>query len=100
MGIDVEALRKQSALYLLKMKEKRLLSKAAIDDIVENTSAIFDRTFEMAKAAFKEKLADTRVDIDVDEALSGLTDPFDGLKTQHFQEKYYLEELGLIVSYT
>ena len=98
MGTDVDALRKQSALYLLKMKEKRLLSQAAIDDIVENTSAIFDKTLKMAKAAFREKLADTGVDIDVDETLFGLIDPFDGLKTKHYQEKYYLENLGLIVS--
>ena len=34
MGADVDALRRQSALFILKMKEKRLLSQAAVDDII------------------------------------------------------------------
>ena len=72
-----------------------------MDDIVEDTCAIFTRTFEMMKAGVRENLAEAGVDltsVNLDSVFSNLTDPFDGLKSKHFQEKYFVQNLGLIVS--
>lgn len=57
MGTDVSAIRRQSALFILNMKEKRFLTQTAIDDMINETSAIFDRTFVVVKAGVREKLA-------------------------------------------
>ena len=98
MGTDVVAVQRQSALFLLKMKEKRLLTQAAIDDMVEETTAIFERTFSILKAGVREKLASSGVDVEVDSVFRNLADPFSGLKTKYSQEKYFRENLKLIVS--
>ena len=34
----------------------------------------------------------------LDDVFDNVSDPFMGLETSHFQEKYYREKLGLIVS--
>ena len=62
---------------------------------------IFTRTFEMVKAGVREKLAEAGVDsssVNFDDVFTGLTDPFAGLRSKHFQEKYFEQHLGLIVS--
>ena len=67
-----------------------------MDDIVEDSCAIFTRTFE---AGVREKLAETGVgssSVNLDDVFKGLTDPFAGLRSKHFQEKYFQEHLGLI----
>ena len=98
MGTDTEARRRKSALFLLKMKKKRLLPQAAIDDMIEETTALFDRTFTILKAGVRESLASCGVDVNLDSVFANLSDPFEGLKTQHFQEKYFKDSLNLIVS--
>ena len=101
MGTDVDALRRQSALFLLKMKEKRLLSQVAINEIIENASAIFTNILETVQAGVREQLAITGInpsDVDLDFVFQNLTDPFNGLESKHAQEKYFKEHLGLIVS--
>ena len=97
MGTDIEAIRRQSALFILKMKEKRFLTQAAIDDMIGESTAIFDRTISMIKAGIREKMASSGVDIEVDDVFEDLACPFDGLKTQHYQEKYFKEFMNLIV---
>lgn len=99
MGTDIEAIRQQSALFILKMKEKRFLTQAAIDDMIDETTAIFDRMISMLKAGMREKMASSGVDIEIDSIYENLACPFDGLKTKHFQEKYFKEFLNLIVRY-
>ena len=82
MGTDATALRRQSALFLLKMKEKIFLSQAAIDDMVDDTCTIFTRSFEIVKAGVWEKLSEAGIDpseVNLDGVFTGLTDPFDGL---------------------
>ena len=99
MGTDEEALRRKSALFLLKMKEKNLLTQAAIDDMVEETTTLFEHTFTMLKAGVREELATCGVQVDLDRVFNNLTDPFEGLKTHHFQEKCFKDTLKLIVSF-
>ena len=55
----------------------------------------------MLKAGVSEKLCNTGVDPNSVEGLQEqfmeLTDPYNGLETEYFQEKYFRDELGLIV---
>ena len=93
---------RQSALYLLKMKEKKFLSQVAINEIVEETSSIVARTLNMYSAGIRDKLAHAGVDvstIDLNSVFSDIPEPFDGLKSRHYQEKYFKETMGLIVSF-
>lgn len=104
MGIDRDGVRQQAALFLLKMKEKKFLTQSAIDELVEETGSIFDRTLSMFRAGIREKVAAAGVDpasLQLDRIFDELrlTDPFDGLKTKHYQEKYFREALQLIVSF-
>ena len=101
MGIDHDGVRRQAALFLLKMKEKKFLTQSAIDELIQETSSIFDCTFSMFRARIREKIAAAGVDptsLQLDSVFDELTDPFDGLKTKHFQEKYFRDSLQLIVS--
>lgn len=100
MGIDRDGVCQQTALFLLKMKEKKFLTQSAIDVLVEETGSIFDRTF---RAGIRDKVAAAGVDpetLQLDHVFDELhvTNPSDGLKTKHHQEKYFGESLQLIVS--
>jgi hypothetical protein len=99
-GADVEAIRRSSALFLLKLKEKRRTSQVCIDDIVEGSRGLFHLTVDRVGAGIKSHLAESGVD---QEFIAGLdrviiVDPFHGIDTCHLQEKYFHESLGLIVS--
>ncbi len=101
MGTDESGLRRKSALFILKMKEKRFLSQAAIDDMVEETCSVVTSALGMVNASIRGKLADAGVDltsIDLESVFSNVPEPFSQLKSKHYQEKYFKEELGLIVS--
>lgn len=97
IGTDVEAIRRKSALFILMMKEKRFLTQAAIDDMIDESSSIFEHTFTMLKAGVREKLASSGIDVEIEDVFENLAYPFDGLTTQHYQEKYFKESLTLIV---
>ena len=102
MGVDRDGVRHQAALFLLRMKEKKLLTQTAVDELIDETSSIFDRTFSMLKAGIRENLSTLGIDptsLELDNVFDELSDPFDGLKTKHIQEKYFKDSLGLIVSY-
>ncbi len=100
-GQDVEEIKKESALFLLKMKEHRRISQIAIDDIVENAKRLFHMTIKRAGAGVRAKLAEVGVDpcsVDgLDSLLEDVSNPFIGLETSHLQDKYYTEKLGLVV---
>ena len=101
MGIDRNGVCRQAALFLLRMKEKNLVTQTAVDELIDGTSSIFDHTFSMLRAGIREKLATSGVDVgplELDSVFNELCDPFDGLKTKHFQEKYFKDSLRLIVS--
>ena len=101
MGTDIETQRRSSALFLMKLKEHRRLSQVAVDDVVDGCRMIFRQTTDRLQAGIREKLAAIGMDSDdisLDDVFTDLVDPFDGLETQHKQEKYFKETLGLIVS--
>lgn len=102
LGTDKAAQQRSSALFLLKLKESRRLSQAAIDDIVHDWDGLFSHTVKRLQARVKAKLATAGIDVDgiegLQEVFQDVPNPFDGLQTRHMQEKYYHESLGLVVS--
>ena len=101
-GADVEAIRRSSALFLIKLKEKRRTSQVCIDDIVEGSRGLFRLTVDRVGAGIKSHLAESGVDPEsiagLDGVIHDIVDPFHGIDTCHLQEKYFRESLGLIVS--
>ena len=96
-GIDKDIQQRSSALFLLKSKEHRRITQAAIDDIVEDWDL-------RLHARVRERLASAGIEISsidgLQEVFEDVPSPFDGLETRHKQEKFYTESLGLVVSHT
>lgn len=102
MGMDVEQVRRSSALFLLKLKEQRRISQVAIDDIVVGSRGLVSQCIQHVQAGVRAKLAEAGLDPEsingLDDVFKNCIDPFDNIETSYLQEKYYLEQLGLVVS--
>ncbi len=102
MGTDVEIIRRSSALFLLKLKEQRRISQVAVDEIVSGSRGVFIQSMERVQAGVRAKLAESGVDpgsiTGLDSVFTNVPDPFGGIETCYLQEKYYREQLNLIVS--
>jgi hypothetical protein len=102
LGIDSFEQQKKSSLFLLQLKEERLVSQATINDVVKGCKAVFEHTLGRAKAGVKYKLSQSGIDPsdvhELEEVFSAVTDPFYGLETAHLQDKFIAENLGYIVS--
>lgn len=103
MGLSEEKIRRSSALFLLKLKEQRRISQVTIDDIMEGSRNLISQTITHVQAGVRAKLADSGLDPEsvtgLDEVFEGTLDPFNMIDSGYLQEKYYCENLGLIVSY-
>ena len=104
LGTDLDLQKRSSALFILRMKEKKRVTQVAIDDMVEGSRAIFEKTVKRLQAGMNEKLAHAGIDpnsIDgLQDVFTELSDPFKELDTEYLQEKYFKEELGIVVSST
>ena len=99
LGIDAKRQKHASALFIMKLKETRQLSQAAIDDIVEGSKAVFSHTVQRLHSGVRARLATFGVDeTALDSLFFDMVDPFDGLETKHKQEKCFKEDFGLVVS--
>lgn len=102
IGSDNEQVRRSSALFLLKLKEQRRISQVAIDDVVGGCKSLFSQTVVRVQAGVKAKLAESGIDPSsihgLDTVFEDVTNPFDGLETNHLQEKFFRDTFGLVVS--
>ena len=102
MGTDNKAEKRSSAIFLLKMKETHFLSQAAIDDIVHGYRDLLDHSLVRLKSHVRERLSQSETNGDnadfLNDIYADFKDPFDELETCYKQEKYFKEELGLVVS--
>ena len=102
LGIDSLEQLKKSSLFLLQLKEERLISQAAINDVVKGCKAVFEHTLGRVKAGVKYKLSQSGIDPcgiqDLEDVFSAVNDPFHGLETAYLQDKFISENLGCIVS--
>lgn len=100
---DANEQKKKSCLFLLQLKEERLLTQAAINDVVVGCREVFEHKVGRLKAGVSQTLAHFGVDpCDVDgleNVFDEATDPFAGLQTAYLQDKFISEELGSIVSW-
>ena len=81
---------------MLKLKETCRLSQAAIDDVVEGTRMVFSKPFRDYTVVSMQNWLLLVLMTDI--VFADLTDLFVDLETQHKQDKYFVEDLGLIVS--
>ena len=97
---DLFEQRKKSSLYLLQIKEERMISQAAINDVVKGCQEVFEHTVGRIKAGVKHKLSCSGIDpmevSGLDELFESVTDPFSGLETFYLQDNFVLKELGCI----
>lgn len=99
LGMDNIRQKKTSALFILKLKETRQMSQAAVDDVVEGCKTVFSHTTRRLQSGVRARLATLGMDETAfDDLFSNIADPFTGLETRHKQEKCFKEEFGLIVS--
>ena len=84
------------------MKEERLLTQAAVNDVVVGCREVFEHTVSRLRAGVSQKLAQSGIyptSIDgLESVFNEASDPFTGLETVYLQEKFISQELGCIVS--
>ena len=100
---DAREQMKKSMLFLMQLKEERLVTQAAINDVVVGCKEVFTHTLCRIKAAISGKLSQSEIGSSCDEICSifdDMSDPFTGLESVYLQDKFITEELGCIVSVT
>ena len=102
LGTDGQAQKRESALFLLHLKEEKGLSQSAINEVVIASQKLFKHTISRVEAGVEDCLSKEAFllsDIPGLSALfSNVKDPFSGLISQFLQEKFYKEELQCVVS--
>lgn len=101
---DADVQKKKSSLFLMQLKEERMLSQVAINDVVTGCKEVFQHTICHLRAGMSQKLSEAGIDsTDIggfDRVFNEMTDPFLGLETAYLQDKFISQELGCIVSLT
>lgn len=93
-----------AALFILKMKEIYKMSQSSIDSITTDFTELLQSHLHNYKLKVKRLLLSTGIEVDkypqITEFLhqEELTDPFISLQTKFLQEKYFRENLALLVS--
>ena len=93
---------KISSKFLIKLKDSRGISQAAINDVVEGVQTIFSHTVQQLKASVEEKLGFSGINAGEVEGLQELftefKDPFDGIQTPYLQQKFIATNFDYVVS--
>lgn len=99
LGRDTLQQKRESALFLMRMKEVRRLSQTSLDDIVIGCRSLFDLTVKRMRAGVRQKLAQVGGDLHItDEMFDEMQDPFTGLESEYLQAKYITKEFHVVVS--
>lgn len=103
LGRDTISRRRASALFLLKLKEHRRITQAAVDDVVEGCQNLIQQTIVTLHSGIRSCLAKEGIDPDsvrgLKDTFLNYSDPFSELESKYKQEKYYKNYLGLVVSW-
>ena len=89
----------------MKSKTENRLTQSALKDITNSTTVLFQDAISQTKRQFEKTVMDTDISDEVKQALITKMDDFeynlfDGLDSEHMQEKYYKEHFGYLVSET
>ena len=95
--------KRSAGLFLLKTREEGRLTQTALDQVVHSTADLCQQVVSAVKEQVSEAIkqiglpeAEQRVVLDKMEAVR--CDPFDGLRSEYMQEKYYKEAFKYLVS--
>ena len=96
--------KRSDAMYILKLKEKYKLAQTTVDGILSDTEEIAGRIVSRLQQRVLAILNEAGVDpkeipgfLEVFEGPEILR-PFNGLNTEYLQDKYFRENMGLVVS--
>ena len=99
---DIQEQKKKSCLFLMQLKENRMVTQATVNDVVSGFKEVFKRTVSHIKAAVSEKLARSGSNMEningLNSVFEEISDPFLGLETPYLQDKFISQELHCVVS--
>lgn len=87
----------RAAMFLLTFREKYKLSQKAIDFAVSSINSIVGSVCDTIKVAVHESLQSQGLNADNVMRSFEFIDPFESLRTEYQQLKFYREEFGLVV---
>lgn len=93
---------KANAGFVMKLSEGRQLSQLALGDVIKGCRSICQQTLSIVQERVLSALEDAGIDSSnltgLDEALSSMPDPFEGIDSAHLREKFYREHFNYLVS--
>lgn len=96
---------KQMAIFLLKTKEVRKVSQAALEGLIADFTSMLQLTIHQIKCEVRSSLKNNGLSMSTIDSLEKVfhnpqrNEPFLGLETKFLQEKFYREHLNILVSY-
>ena len=83
-------IRKNSARFLLQLREAKGLSQVAIDTVVDGCEELISECLRNVQMDIENKIEDPEQLNIIEDAFQQCTKPFDGLHTKHQQEKFFV----------
>ena len=93
--------KRSSSLFLMKLENEFKVSPSSLDGILEDMSLLLEDNTKFLQNKLAVTLSKKGIEYDSEIASifqDSITNPFQGLHTQYFREKYYREEMNLLVS--
>ena len=101
LGVDQEQQQRESATFLLKLKEVCNVSERTISEVITGYQGLLTNTLAVVKASVKDTLGNAGVCVadiaGLDEAFTNVQDVFQGLETTYLQEKYFRDRFNMVV---
>lgn len=97
-------LKRSTATFLLKLKEKQKLTQVALQSVVEGVTSLFQCHLDVLHAQVKDKVSTLESSYElgtkIDDVFKqeGFQMPFRGLETQHHRTNFFRKNFNLIVS--
>ena len=89
-------LKRNAALFLLKMKEINRVSQTALDEIVGDVTDLLEVRLSQLKEDLLAEL-DPEAAESITTKIDEIAQPFKDLESRHLQESYFLKELDMLV---
>lgn len=90
--------KKKNCLFLMKLKEERMLSQIAINDVVLGCQDLISNALSSVRDKLTELSLPPNTESEIFNVMTEVSDPFAELKTSYLQDKFISEEMGCIVS--
>ena len=101
MGTQRDQQQMKSATFLLKLREICNASERTVHEVVDGCKDLFANSFSSVKASVKESMGKYDMTMsaieELDQILSDVPNPFEGLETIHLQDKFFKNHFQLLV---